>query len=61
MANLHCRRCLGGGGGQVVVFSWFSIKFWQFNIQYLTKTQIKEHFITIKLLKKADFLGIVDK
>ena len=62
MTNLNCCHCLGGSG-QVVLSSWFSIKLWQFNIQCLTKTQIKclKHFISIKLLEKPDFLGIVDK
>ena len=60
MRNLHSCHCLEGAG-QVVLSSWFSIKLWYFNIQCLTKVQIKylEHFITIKLLEKADFLGIV--
>ena len=59
MRNLHSCHCLEGAG-QVVLSSWFSIKLWYFNIQCLTKVQIKylEHFITIKLLEKADFLGI---
>ena len=62
MTNLHCCHC-PGGGGQVVPFSWFSIKLWQFNIQCLTNSQINylKNFSTIKFLEKADFLGIVDK
>ena len=39
MTNLHCCHCLGGGG-QVVLSSWFSIKLWQFNIQCLAKHKL---------------------
>ena len=56
MTNLHCCHCLGGGG-QVVLSSWLSIKLWQFNIQCLTKTQIKyfKHFI--KTFGESRFFG----
>ena len=36
MTNLHCCHCLGGGG-QVVLSSWFSIKLLQFNLQVFNK------------------------
>ena len=40
----------------------FQLSFRSSILKCLTKTQIKylKHFITIKLLEKADFLGIVD-
>ena len=39
MTNLHRWHCLGGGG-QVVLSSWFSVKLCQFNIQCLTKHKL---------------------
>ena len=40
MTNLHCCHCLGGRWPGSSFLLWFSIKLWQFNIQYLTKHKL---------------------